>query len=87
MLSVLLLKPEYVTKSYGTKHVCTAKSLTKGMLVFLKVERSGSFQVDHELELGGQHDREICGLVAVEDPANIDADLMIQVRNAGTVAR
>src|SRR5205085_6211788 len=43
-------------------------------------------QIDHELELGGLNDRQICRLGAFENPAGVDADLMIRIRNARSVA-
>jgi Peptidase family M23 len=38
-------------------------------------ERLGGLKVDHELELGRLHDRQIGGLFALENSARIDADL------------
>ena len=38
-----------------------------------QTERRGGFEVDDELELGRLHDRQVCGLGAVEDFAGIDA--------------
>src|SRR5436190_12735855 len=43
-------------------------------------------QIDHELELGGLNDRQICRLGAFENPAGVDADLTIRIRNARSVA-
>jgi hypothetical protein len=33
------------------------------------------FEIDHKLKLGRQHDRQIGGLLPLEDAADIDADL------------
>src|SRR4051812_39695264 len=43
-------------------------------------------QIDHELELGGLNDRQICRLGAFENPTGVDANLMIRIRNARSVA-
>ena len=52
----------------------------------LEAERLGGLQVDDELELGRLHDRQVGGLLTLEDPAGIDADLTIRIRNVSPVA-
>ena len=51
-----------------------------------EAERPGGLEVDDELEFGGLHDREVGGLLAVENPAGVDADLAIGISDAGPVA-
>jgi hypothetical protein len=45
-----------------------------------------SLQVDHELELGWLHDRQIGRLLAPENPAGVDAGLTIGIGEACAVA-
>src|SRR6516225_1325180 len=52
----------------------------------LDAERPGRLQVDDELEFGRLHDREVCGLHALEDSAGIVADLAKHPRTIGRVA-
>src|SRR5256885_2485950 len=42
-----------------------------------EAERLGGIEVDHELKLGCLHDRKVARLLALEDAAGIDADLII----------
>ena len=51
-----------------------------------EAERLGGLEVDHELELGRLHDRQVGRLLALENPAGIDAGLTIGVGDAGSVA-
>src|ERR1700730_8431841 len=51
-----------------------------------KVERLGGFEIDHQLELGGLQDRQIGWLLALEDAADIDAKLAIQIRSIYPIA-
>ena len=52
-----------------------------------KAERLGGLEIDDQLELGWLHDRQVGGLVPLENPAHLLADLPIEVRNAGTIAQ
>jgi hypothetical protein len=45
-----------------------------------EAEHPGSLVVDHQLELGRLHDRQVSRLGALEDATGIDADLTIRVR-------
>src|SRR5712691_3077986 len=38
-----------------------------------EAERLGRVGVDHQVELGGLHDRQVSGLLALENPADINA--------------
>ena len=49
-------------------------------------ERLRGVQIDHELEFGRLHDRQVGGFGALENPAGVDADLTIGVGKAGSVA-
>jgi hypothetical protein len=51
----------------------------------LEAERLGGLEIEHELEFGGLHDRQVGGLLALEDPTGIDTGL-IGVRDARSVA-
>src|SRR6266404_6836108 len=51
-----------------------------------EAQRLGSLEVDHQLEFGRLHDREVGGLLTFEDPTGVDAGLTICIGNAGTVA-
>ena len=46
----------------------------------VEAERLGGLQVEHELELGQLHDRQVSGLIACENAAGIDAHLAIGIR-------
>src|SRR5271169_3231618 len=51
-----------------------------------EAERLGGLEVDHELEFGGLHDRQVGGLLPLENPPRVDASLAIGVGYAGRVA-
>ena len=51
-----------------------------------EAERLGCLQVDDQLELGRLLHRQISGLLALEDPSGINADLAIDGREAGSIA-
>src|ERR1700692_1056394 len=40
-----------------------------------QAECLGGLEVEHELELGGLHDRQVGRLLALENPSGVDADL------------
>src|SRR6516165_10228820 len=46
----------------------------------------GGVEVDHELELGRLHDRQVGGLLALENPAGVNAGLAICVAKVRSVA-
>ena len=51
-----------------------------------EAERLGSLEVDGEVEFGRLNDRKIGGLLALENTANVNADLAINVSNACSIA-
>src|ERR1700680_1769799 len=51
-----------------------------------EAERLCGLKVDHQLELGWLHDRQISGLLALQNAAGVNADLAIAVGQAGTIA-
>ena len=51
-----------------------------------EAERFGGLEVDHQLEFGGPHDRQIGRLLALENPPGVNARLPIGIHNAGPVA-
>jgi hypothetical protein len=51
-----------------------------------QAERLGGLEIDDELECGRLLDREVGGLLALEDLAGVDADLAIGAGEAWTVA-
>src|SRR5215211_8780693 len=52
-----------------------------------EAQRFGGMEVDHELEPGGLHDRQVRWLFAVENPCSIDANFAIGIAQMGSVAR
>ena len=46
----------------------------------LETERLGGLEVDHELELGRLHNRQISRLLAFEDASGINAGLTIGIQ-------
>jgi hypothetical protein len=44
-----------------------------------QVERLGGFQIDNQLQARRFNDREVAGLFAVEEPAGVDADLLLDL--------
>ena len=53
---------------------------------YCEAERLGGLQIKNEVERGRLYDRQIRRLGTFENPASIDADLMIRIRKAGSVA-
>ena len=51
-----------------------------------KAEYLGGVEVDDELELARLHNRQVGRLLALENPADIDAGLPMRVRNVRSVA-
>ena len=51
-----------------------------------RAERLGGLEVDDQLDFRGLLDRQVGRLFALENPAGIDANLTIRVRNAAAVA-
>jgi hypothetical protein len=45
----------------------------------VKPERLGGLKVDHELELGGLIDRQVSGLLALEDPSDVETGPAVRV--------
>src|SRR5262245_31411271 len=52
----------------------------------LEAKRLGGLEVDHQLERGRLHHRQVAGLGAVENLSGVNADLTICSRDAGAVA-
>src|SRR5262245_63631870 len=52
----------------------------------VKAERLGGLEVEHELEFGGLHDRQVGRPLALENAAGIDAGLAVGVGDAGSIA-
>jgi hypothetical protein len=50
-----------------------------------KPKRVRGAEVDHQLVLGRQLDRQVGGLGALEDAAGINSDLMVTIREIGSV--
>src|SRR5437762_5445299 len=48
-------------------------------------ERFCCLQIDHELELSGLNDRQICRLCAFKNPSRVDTDLMIRICNTRSI--
>src|SRR5438876_2182262 len=53
---------------------------------YLEAKRLRGLEVDHELELGRQHNRQINRLLGFEDASGINAGLTVCIDNAGRVA-
>ena len=51
-----------------------------------KAERFRGFEIDHQLELGRLHDRQVGGLLALENARRVDTCLAVGVRLAGAIA-
>src|SRR5215212_8769992 len=49
-------------------------------------ERLGGLEVKHQLEFGGLHDRQIGGLLALENPGGVNTGLAVSIGYAGPVA-
>src|SRR5450759_1587732 len=52
-----------------------------------EAERLGGFEVDHELESGGPHDRQVGRFLALENPPGVDAGLAIGIGQAASARR
>ena len=44
-----------------------------------EAERLGGLEIEHELEFGGPHDRQVARLLALENPPGVDAGLAIGI--------
>src|SRR6266540_2693099 len=53
---------------------------------YFEAKRLRGLEVDHELELCRQHNRQITRLLAFEDASGINAGLTVCIGNAGRVA-
>jgi hypothetical protein len=51
-----------------------------------EAERLGSLEVENHLDFRGLHDRQVSRLLALENPAGVDADLTERIRNTASVA-
>src|ERR1035438_88801 len=52
-----------------------------------EAERLGSLEVDDQLEFDRLHDRQIGGLLALEDPPGVDSPLAVGVHDAVAIAQ
>src|SRR5215468_8272620 len=50
-------------------------------------KRFGGPEIDHQLEFGGLHHWQVGGPLALENPADVDSDLAIDVRKAGSITQ
>ena len=50
-----------------------------------KAERLGGFEINHELELGSLHNRQVSGFFAFENATRVNSDLAIHIRQAVSV--
>src|ERR1700730_12552738 len=48
----------------------------------VQAERLGSLEIDDQLKFGRLQDRQVGGLLTLENPANVDASFVIRARNA-----
>ena len=62
----------------GDMHRCNSHALfdhvvcgAKQLRMKFEAERLGGLEVDHELELGGLHDRQVARLLALENPPGL----------------
>src|SRR5262245_47819666 len=53
---------------------------------YCQAKHPGGLDVDNQLEFGGLHNRQVCGLGALEDTASVNAELMIGIRQARAIA-
>src|SRR6516164_8426868 len=51
-----------------------------------EVECLRGLEIDHKLELGRLHDREVGRLLSFENAASVNAGLTVRIRNDGSVA-
>src|SRR6266852_3939526 len=51
-----------------------------------EAERLGCPEVDHEFELGRLYDRQVCGCLALQDAADINADLASRFVDVDAIA-
>src|SRR5262249_6782926 len=47
----------------------------------------GGVEIDHQLEFGGLHHWQVGRPLALENPADVDSDLAIDVRKAGSITQ
>src|SRR5262249_51329530 len=52
---------------------------------YFEAQRLGGLEIDHQLELGRLHHRQIAWLFALQDPTDIDSSLSIGIRDAAAV--
>ena len=67
-------------------HSITSSAAASSDSGTVNAERLGGLEIDHELEFGGPHDRQVARLLAPENPPRIDAGLAIGIRLAGSIA-
>ena len=65
-------------------HSITSSARARSLSEF-ETERLGGLEIDHELELCRQHNRQLTRLLAFEDASGINAGLTICISNAGRV--
>jgi len=53
---------------------------------YVQAKRFGGLQIHHQLEFGWLMNRQIGGLLTLENPADVDTDLAKRVRDAASVA-
>ena len=51
-----------------------------------EAKRLGGLEIDDQLKLRRLQHRQVGGLLALENPASVDADLTVRIRGAGSVA-
>ena len=67
-------------------HSITSSARASSVGGTVEAERLGGLEVDDQLELGRLLHRQVGRLLALEDTAGVDADLAIEVSDAGPVA-
>jgi len=65
---------------------CQMQKSSTGKFHFQPPFTSFGLGVDHQFELARLHNRQVCGLSALEDTTGIDADLTIRIPSVGRVA-
>ena len=67
-------------------HSITSSARASSVGGTVEAERLGGLEVDDQLELGGLLDRQVGGLLALENSAGVDAGLTVRVGDAAAVA-